>query len=106
MAGYAVECVLKACIAKQTQQYDYPDKKTVENSYTHNVEHLLKTAKIEDDFKVYRKGNPDFGTNWDIVKDWSENSRYETHTQSEAENLLTAIIDSKSGVLQWIQRYW
>ena len=26
LAGYAVECGLKACIAKQVQRYDFPDR--------------------------------------------------------------------------------
>ncbi|MGB7136749.1 MAG: HEPN domain-containing protein [Acidobacteriaceae bacterium] len=29
LAGYAVECALKACIAKQYRQHDFPDRKTV-----------------------------------------------------------------------------
>ena len=58
LAGYAVECALKACIAKQTKQYDYPDKKTVENSYTHNIELLLKTAKIEEVLESTEKKIP------------------------------------------------
>jgi HEPN domain-containing protein len=44
LAGYAVECALKACIAKGTHQYDFPDKKLVEKSYTHDVEKLLDAA--------------------------------------------------------------
>jgi HEPN domain-containing protein len=27
LAGYAVECALKACIAKETRRYDFPDKR-------------------------------------------------------------------------------
>jgi HEPN domain-containing protein len=27
LAGYAVECALKACIAKETQRYEFPEKK-------------------------------------------------------------------------------
>jgi HEPN domain-containing protein len=26
LAGYAVECALKACIAKETQRYEFPEK--------------------------------------------------------------------------------
>ena len=26
LAGYAVECALKACIAKRTKKHDFPDK--------------------------------------------------------------------------------
>jgi len=37
LAGYTIECALKACIAKQVQQYDFPDLSTVKQSYTHNL---------------------------------------------------------------------
>jgi HEPN domain-containing protein len=37
MCGYAVECALKACIAKQTREYEFPDLKQVRDSYTHDV---------------------------------------------------------------------
>jgi hypothetical protein len=30
LMGYAVECVLKACIAKKTKRYDCPDHKQVQ----------------------------------------------------------------------------
>jgi hypothetical protein len=36
LAGYAVECALKACIAKETQRYEFPDKKRVNSSHTHD----------------------------------------------------------------------
>jgi hypothetical protein len=29
LAGYSVECALKACIAKHTRRHDFPDKNTV-----------------------------------------------------------------------------
>lgn len=36
LAGYAVECALKACIAKQTRRYDFPpDPRSVSRIYTH-----------------------------------------------------------------------
>jgi HEPN domain-containing protein len=37
LAGYAVECALKACIAKRTQEHDFPDKKLVNDSHTHDL---------------------------------------------------------------------
>jgi len=27
LAGYAVECALKACIAKETRRHEFPDRK-------------------------------------------------------------------------------
>jgi HEPN domain-containing protein len=106
LCGYVVECGLKACVAKQTRQYDFPDKKTVDESYTHDLTKLVKTAGLELDLEKEAKSNPDFGINWSIVKDWSEKSRYEKHTKKEAQALYFAVVTKKQGVLQWIQRHW
>ena len=38
LAGYAVECALKACIAKQTQAGDFPDKRIAEKAKAVGVE--------------------------------------------------------------------
>jgi HEPN domain-containing protein len=31
LAGYAVECALKACIAKKTREHDFPAKSLLKN---------------------------------------------------------------------------
>jgi HEPN domain-containing protein len=46
LAGYAVECGLKACIAKQFREHDFPDKKTVNESYTHDLTKLVNLAGL------------------------------------------------------------
>lgn len=51
LSGYVIECALKACIAKQTQEFDFPDKKTVMDSYTHDLEKLIKVAKLDKELK-------------------------------------------------------
>ena len=38
LAGYSVECGLKACIAHQVLEHDFPDRQTVNDSYTHDLE--------------------------------------------------------------------
>jgi HEPN domain-containing protein len=48
LAGYAVECALKACIAKQTREYDFPEKDFVNKSWTHKLEKLPNLAELED----------------------------------------------------------
>jgi HEPN domain-containing protein len=35
LAGYSVECALKACLARDTPRFDFPDKELVLKSYTH-----------------------------------------------------------------------
>ena len=51
LAGYAVECAIKACIARTVQQYDFPDKDKVNESYQHNLVRLLKPAGLESELK-------------------------------------------------------
>lgn len=58
LAGYAVECALKACIARQTQRYEFPDKKIVDASYTHNLKELVRVANLEDLRRDCRQGRP------------------------------------------------
>ena len=47
MAGYAIECAFKSCIAKGVQQYDFPEKGKVLRSYTHNLADLMQAAELE-----------------------------------------------------------
>ena len=105
LSGYVIECALKACIAKQTQELDFPDKKTVMDSYTHDLEKLVKVAKLEKQLKSLLN-DPDFSLRWSMVKDWSEESRYQTHNRQEALDIYSAITDPNHGVLQWLQQHW
>ena len=41
LAGYAVECALKACIAKLTSAEDFPDKEFAAKCFTHNLDKLV-----------------------------------------------------------------
>lgn len=106
LSGYVIECGLKSCIAKQTRRYDFPDKRTVDKSYTHDLTTLVKTAGFELDLDKEMRSNPGFAVNWSIVKDWSEASRYEKHAEKEAQSLYSAVANGKQGVLQWIKRHW
>jgi HEPN domain-containing protein len=37
LAGYAVECALKACIAKRTREHDFPEKES-KDFYIHDLD--------------------------------------------------------------------
>ena len=39
-------------------------------------------------------------------KDWTEESRYERHTQKIAEDIYNAIFNRRHGVLRWLKRHW
>jgi HEPN domain-containing protein len=107
LAGYAVECGLKACIAKLTNQDDFPrDRKFVEQCYTHSVEKLLKAAGLKPELDDDADKNIAFSSNWGLVKDWEEISRYEQKTQADAEELYLAITHNPDGVMPWIRLHW
>ncbi len=106
LSGYAVECGLKACIAKKTKRYDFPDDKTVKSSYTHDIEQLVGVAGLKQDLRNELNKNNQFAINWAVVKDWDEVSRYERNNDRKALDLYSAIANKRNGVLKWVQRYW
>lgn len=105
LLGYSIECGLKACIAKLTKRHDFPDKRTVNSSYTHNLSELLKVAGLERALASAAAQDPDIELNWTIVKDWSEDSRYRVVTPNEAKDLYQAVV-GRQGILKWLRQHW
>jgi HEPN domain-containing protein len=107
LIGYAVECALKSCIAKQIQRHDFPDKKLLNDVYTHDLEKLLNVSGLKVQLQNEVLTNPAFALNWTKVKDWSEQSRYSvTISQADAEELFQAVTARKNGILTWLKRWW
>jgi HEPN domain-containing protein len=112
LAGYAVECALKACIARKTQEFDFPEKKRVNDSHTHDLGKLLVLAGLSEDLQLGFTANARMEMYWGIVRDWSEESRYEMFQGSEAERIqlatlmIQAIGAQYGGVMQWIKQRW
>ncbi len=106
LAGYAVECGLKACIATLTNQHDFPDKEFAIKCFSHDIEKLVVLAQLQTQRKVDSDADPDLAANWLTVKDWDEQSRYEQKEQADAQRLLDAITDAVHGVLPWIKQRW
>src|SRR5918912_3045559 len=67
LCGYVVECALKACIAKQTRRYDFPNKKQAIDSYTHKPLELVKVAGLVAALNTQKTANPAFEINWQVV---------------------------------------
>jgi hypothetical protein len=106
LAGYAVECALKACIARGTQRYDFPEKRSVDASHTHNLKDLIRVAKLEAAHLEQARNDSIFSNYWDFVERWSEQSRYRRHTPDRAKALVEAVGNRKHGVITWIKRHW
>src|SRR5438034_681729 len=74
ICGYVDECGLKACIAKKTKRYEFPpDKRVIQDVYTHNLDQLVRAAGLESE---RRSGGPAFDAYWSIVVLWNEHARY------------------------------
>jgi HEPN domain-containing protein len=106
LGGYAAECALKACIARQTRRHDFPDRVTANAVHTHDLNTLIKFADLDGPLKEAAATHPEFIRNWGIVREWWEQSRYERPSQAEAENLLKALGDRKNGVMRWLRQHW
>ena len=108
LAGYAVECALKACVAKKTNLHDFPEKSFAQQAFTHNVFDLLNLAglKLQLQLDTTPAANPTLGVNWQYVKDWDEKARYQQKTEAEARRLHQAVTDAANEVLPWIKRHW
>ena len=107
LLGYAVECGLKACVAKQTKEHDFPDKQLVLDSYTHDLEQLLQISGVKHEFDARVRANRAFAVDWTTVKDWTEAARYDNNISAgEARELLKAVTGAESGVLTWLKTVW
>jgi HEPN domain-containing protein len=106
LAGYAVECAVKACIANLMKAEEFPDKTFAEKCWTHNLPQLLILAGLKIALETAMQADRELRDNWDAVKEWNEASRYARRTKAQAEILYEAIADRKHGVLSWLKRRW
>jgi HEPN domain-containing protein len=107
LMGYAVECAFKAAISKQIKEHDFPDKKLVNDSYTHDLKKLHDTSGLKKSLEDAMEANAALELNWSIVKDWSEEARYRHDiTEPVARDLLEACTSQPDGVYQWLTNRW
>jgi hypothetical protein len=107
LVGYAVECALKAAVAKQIREHDFPDRKLILDSYTHDLSQLLAISGLKPQLEARVSADKTFEVNWTTVKDWNESSRYDTTiTDVKARDLFTAVTDRGHGVLAWLKTLW
>ena len=107
IAGYSIECAIKAAIAKQTKRHDFPNKRIAQDSVSHDLKQLLQTAGLWATFEAATRANPDLALNWAVAKDWSEGSRYIlTTSQQQATDLYSACTAKTHGLLSWLKTFW
>lgn len=106
LCGYAVECGLKACIAKATRRSEFPDLEKVKASYTHDLTVLVKQAGLKSILETEAASDADFNRYWAVAKDWSEKARYIEHAERKARDLFRAVTDRQHGVMRWLRKSW
>lgn len=98
LAGYAVECALKARIIRRLEGY-FPPK---QNLYIHDLDKLHEVAGLKAVFEKKAAQDKSFRASWRTVKDWSEESRYDIHDRRAAKEIL----ESASEVVRCLKKYW
>jgi HEPN domain-containing protein len=108
LAGYAIECALKALIAAQFRENEIPDKKLVDKVYTHKLSELLSLAGLEKLLEIEGQKDLAVDRRWSSVKNWSEQARYAIWTEEQARDIIDAVDgDGKTGGLfQWLSARW
>jgi HEPN domain-containing protein len=102
LAGYAIECALKAIIAAQFRASEIPDRRLVERVHVHDLSKLLSLTGLEDELEAEMNVNPDLHGRWTTIKTWSERARYEIWTPQSASAILEAV-GGDEGLLRWLQ---
>lgn len=107
LAGYAIECALKACICKQTRADDFPDKDRANRAWVHDLERLVGVAGLSKALQDEIDRSPGFGRNWATVKDWSEETRYNVDVPAKtASAFYEACTEESNGLLSWVRERW
>lgn len=103
LGGYAVELALKACYCKKVKKGSFPPERAIyDKLYDHDLNKLLDVSGIKADFNSAVSSNSPLQTAWEVVKDWSEKSRYTIVKRGDSISLVQAI----ETVLNWIKTKW
>ena len=81
-----------------------PGQADVIDSYTHDLEKLIKVAGLGEELGQLLSASRTFRLYWDVVNKWSPDSRYESKTEEQARELYLAITHSRQGILRWLRR--
>ena len=104
--GYAAEIAIKARIAQKFLSDTIPDKKLVNDVYSHDLAKLILLAGLAEALSEARKNSTNFDSNWSAISDWEETSRYDIIAQARSTAMRNAMTDEEHGVFRWLQNYW
>src|SRR5438132_2240995 len=84
LAGYSVECGLKACIMAHVEAIGaiFQDRKFSEKCWTHDLEDLLKLANLGPTLETDAAANAALFANWAVAKDWKRAATSRRHSRT------------------------
>ena len=109
LAGYAVECGLKACILRRVgtdPSVIFVSRKFSDDCWTHDLTKLVKLAGLTSLLDAAIQANSQLSAKWGLVVEWTEAARYEFHTAARSAALFDAVTHPTSGVMPWIRTHW
>ncbi|MDB5559329.1 MAG: hypothetical protein JWQ36_2263 [Enterovirga sp.] len=106
LGGYSVELGLKAALTRQIGGETLPDRRFVNDAYTHKPDELVRLAGLLPAIRAELDSNANFASNWGIVSGWEEGSRYESVDPFKASAFMSALLEPENGVSQWVRRHW
>jgi HEPN domain-containing protein len=112
LAGYAVECALKAHIAKLGRHHQFPaTPEFVRDIYSHDFSKLLRAAGLAQKVEAAKQADVKLRQYWDgPIKDWSEKSRYDRNGKrvgkEKAQAIIKAVADPDHEVLKCLKTDW
>jgi len=67
---------------------------------------MVRVANLEEvRLELYAR-DPEFRKRWDLVQEWSEESRYQRHGKDFSTALIDAVENRRHGVLRWLRPHW
>lgn len=109
LAGYAVECGLKACVVARIgrePELVFSRRRFSDDCFTHSLLDLMVTAGLGDVLDKAVAANPLLKQNWQTAQEWKEDSRYKFWPFAKADALVRAVGDQQDGVLMWVKQHW
>jgi hypothetical protein len=101
LAGYSLECALKAKIASSFRENEIPELRRVQKIYSHDLISLLDIAGLKDELEAEMEAHAELRKSWTVATEWSEQARYQIWTQQAASAIIEAV-RSDQGLLQWL----
>lgn len=108
IAGVAVECGLKAIIARTFKLHCWPEKNLEQKIYQHTAKRLEEQLPnfAKTDLQNEQRRDPEFWIHWQLMLSWDVDTRYKSYSQAEADGIYVAVTQPRHGVARWLRRHW